>query len=103
MRLSFFNREWFNAIQEKNAAQFWSQLFTVFTPWAFTYVASTVIEYVVQSTLTIRWRRWLTDHYVSRWLDGNTHAYRYRLGVCVALGREVAIGADARALSFSGE
>ena len=78
VRLSFFNREWFNAIQEKNAAQFWSQLFTVFTPWAFTYVASTVIEYVVQSTLTIRWRRWLTDHYVSRWLDGNTH-YRISL------------------------
>jgi vitamin B12/bleomycin/antimicrobial peptide transport system ATP-binding/permease protein len=78
VRLSFFNREWFNAIQEKNAAQFWSQLFTVFTPWAFTYVGSTVIEYVVQSTLTIRWRRWLTDHYVSRWLDGNTH-YRMSL------------------------
>ena len=28
--------------------------------------------------MTIRWRRWLTDHYVSRWLDGNTH-YRMSL------------------------
>jgi vitamin B12/bleomycin/antimicrobial peptide transport system ATP-binding/permease protein len=78
VRLSFFNRDWFNAIQEKNAHDFWQLLFFVFTPWAFIYVASTVIEYVVQSTLTIRWRRWLTDYYVSHWLDGNTH---YRMGL----------------------
>ncbi|MEA2757882.1 MAG: vitamin B12/bleomycin/antimicrobial peptide transport system ATP-binding/permease protein [Methylobacteriaceae bacterium] len=78
VRLSFFNRDWFNAIQEKNAHAFWELLFFVFTPWAFIYVASTVVEYVVQSTLVIRWRRWLTDHYVSRWLDGNTH-YRMSL------------------------
>src|SRR5947209_11784267 len=78
VRLSFFNRDWFNAIQEKNAHDFWQLLFFVFTPWAFIYVASTVIEYIVQSTLIIRWRRWLTDFYVSRWLDGNTH-YRMSL------------------------
>jgi putative ATP-binding cassette transporter len=78
VRLSFFNRDWFNAIQEKNAHVFWELLFFVFTPWAFVYVASTVIEYIVQSTLIIRWRRWLTDFYVSRWLDGNTH-YRMSL------------------------
>jgi putative ATP-binding cassette transporter len=78
VRLSFFNRDWFNAIQEKNAHVFWELLFFVFTPWAFIYVTSTVIEYVVQSTLIIRWRRWLTGYYVSRWLDGNTH-YRMSL------------------------
>ncbi|MEA2841312.1 MAG: vitamin B12/bleomycin/antimicrobial peptide transport system ATP-binding/permease protein [Methylobacteriaceae bacterium] len=78
VRLSFFNRDWFNAIQEKNALVFWELLFFVFVPWAFTYVASTVIEFVVQSTLIIRWRRWLTGYYVSRWLDGNTH-YRMSL------------------------
>ena len=39
VRLSFFNRDWFNAIQEKNAAEFWRQLLFVFTPWAFVYVA----------------------------------------------------------------
>jgi putative ATP-binding cassette transporter len=78
VRLSFFNRDWFNAIQEKNAHAFWELLLFVFTPWAFIYVASTVVEYIVQSTLIIRWRRWLTDHYVSRWLDGNTH-YRMSL------------------------
>jgi putative ATP-binding cassette transporter len=78
LRLSFFNRDWFNAIQNKDAAAFWSQLFTVFTPWAFLYIATAVLEYVVTSTLIIRWRRWLTGHYVTRWLDAHTH-YRMSL------------------------
>ena len=73
VRLSFFNRDWFNAIQEKNAAEFWWQLLYVFTPWAFVYVAIAVVEFVVQSMLIIRWRRWLTQHYISRWLGRHTH------------------------------
>ncbi len=78
LRLSFFNRDWFNAIQNKDEAAFWSQLFTVFTPWAFLYIATQVLEFVVTSTLIIRWRRWLTGHYVNRWLDTHTH-YRMSL------------------------
>ncbi|MGH6848703.1 MAG: ABC transporter ATP-binding protein/permease [Methylocella sp.] len=78
LRLSFFNRDWFNAIQNKDEAAFWSQLFTVFTPWAFLYIATQVLEYVVTSTLIIRWRRWLTGHYANRWLDTHTH-YRMSL------------------------
>ncbi len=78
VRLSFFNRDWFNAIQEKNEAAFWAQLFTVFTPWAFIYVVSAVIEFVVQSMLVIRWRQWLTRHFVGHWLDDHAH-YRMSL------------------------
>jgi putative ATP-binding cassette transporter len=73
VRLSFFNRDWFNAIQEKNAGEFWRQLFFVFTPWAFVYVTSVIIEFVLQSMLIIRWRRWLTEHYIERWLGAHTH------------------------------
>ncbi|WP_424361510.1 ABC transporter ATP-binding protein/permease [Methylocystis parvus] len=73
VRLSFFNRDWFNAIQEKNAQEFWRQLLYVFTPWAFIYVTTAVVEYVLKSMLTIRWRRWLTEHYVRRWLGAHTH------------------------------
>jgi putative ATP-binding cassette transporter len=78
VRLSFFNRDWFNAIQNKDAAQFWQLLLLVFTPWAFVYVASAIIEFVVQSMLVIRWRRWLTEFFVTRWLGGHTH-YRMSL------------------------
>jgi putative ATP-binding cassette transporter len=78
VRLSFFNRDWFNAIQARDEPTFWNLLIWVFTPWAFIYVASAIIEFVVQSMLIIRWRRWLTNHYIGRWLDGNTH-YRMSL------------------------
>jgi putative ATP-binding cassette transporter len=78
LRLSFFNRDWFNAIQNKDEAAFWSQLLTVFTPWAFLFIATAVLEFVVTSILIIRWRRWLTGNYVNRWLDGHTH-YRMSL------------------------
>jgi hypothetical protein len=34
IRLSFFNRDWFNSIQNKDSAAFWSLLFGVFCFWA---------------------------------------------------------------------
>ena len=78
VRLSFFNRDWFNAIQNKDEKTFWSLLFTVFLFWAAIYIASAIIEYLVQSTLMIRWRQWLTDDYVKNWLGDGTH-YRMML------------------------
>ncbi len=78
VRLSFFNRDWFNAIQSKDAPTFWKLLLWVFVPWAFVYIASAIIEFVLQSMLVIRWRRWLTDFYVSHWLGGHAH-YRMSL------------------------
>ena len=78
VRLSFFSRDWFNAIQNKNEPEFWNLLLTVFTPWAFVLITSSVIEFVVQSMLVIRWRRWLTDHFIARWLGEHTH-YRMSL------------------------
>jgi putative ATP-binding cassette transporter len=78
VRLTFFNRDWFNAIQNRDAAAFWYQLMVVFTPWAFVFVASAVVEFFTQSMLIIRWRRWLTDHFIARWLAGHAH-YRISL------------------------
>ena len=78
VRLNFFNRDLFNAIQAHDSATFWWQLLLVFTPWAFVYVTMTVVEFFMQSMLVIRWRRWLTDHFVSRWLARHNH-YRISL------------------------
>ena len=78
VRLSFFNRDWFNAMQEKDSDKFWSLLYTVFLIWALIYITSAVIEYVLQSRLIIRWRTWLTARYVSDWLDEGSH-YRMAL------------------------
>jgi vitamin B12/bleomycin/antimicrobial peptide transport system ATP-binding/permease protein len=78
VRLNFFNRTWFDAIQTRNEVVFWEQLLLVFTPYAFIYVGMTVIEFFVQSMLVMRWRTWLTDHFVSRWLASHNH-YRVSL------------------------
>jgi vitamin B12/bleomycin/antimicrobial peptide transport system ATP-binding/permease protein len=74
IRLSFFNRDWFNAIQNKDSAAFWSLLFGVFCFWAAIAVASNLVEYYTESVLKIRWRRWMTERYYGLWLDdGNLY------------------------------
>ncbi len=78
VRLNFFNRAWFDAIQNRDEVAFWTQLLLVFTPYAFIYVAMSVVEFFVQSMLVVRWRTWLTDHFVSRWLGLHNH-YRISL------------------------
>ena len=78
VRLSYFNRDWFNAIQEKNAAAFWTLLLTVFCFWAAIFVASAIYQYALQSYLRIRWRRWMTERYIARWLEDENH-YRMQL------------------------
>jgi putative ATP-binding cassette transporter len=78
VRLSYFNRDWFNAIQEKDAAAFWTLLLTVFCFWAAIFVASAIYQYALQSYLRIRWRRWMTSRYIARWLENENH-YRMQL------------------------
>ena len=78
VRLSYFNRDWFNALEEKNGELFWRLLYTVFLFWALIYIVSAIVEYVIQSQLIIRWRRWLTERYVGDWLGDGGH---YRLAL----------------------
>ncbi|MGL4242623.1 MAG: ABC transporter ATP-binding protein/permease [Beijerinckiaceae bacterium] len=77
VRLSFFNRDWFNALQNKDQAAFWSLLLTVFLFWAMIFVISNLIEYFVENVLKIRWREYLVERYGSKWLGQGTH---YRMG-----------------------
>jgi putative ATP-binding cassette transporter len=81
LRLNIFNRDLFNAVQDRDAAAFWQQVLVVFTPWTLGYAASRVIEFFAQSVLVIRWRRWLTDHFITRWLSGHAH---YRMSLTAA-------------------
>ncbi len=78
LRLSFFNRDFYNAIQEKDAASFWYQLIYVFSVWAAISVVSNLIEIVANYTLLIRWRRWMAERFSSAWL-GNSNHYRVSL------------------------
>ena len=67
----------YNSLQDKNFPAFSHQLFRFgFIAVAFILVA--VYQNYLQQMLQIRWRRWLTDHYVNRWM--NARAY-YRLQI----------------------
>ena len=80
VRLTFFRRDMYNALQNMNAAEFWRQTLFVFTPWAFFHVGVAVTDYVLRSTLIIRWRRWLTEYFIARWLGGHRHYAMALLG-----------------------
>ena len=81
VRLSFYSRDLYNALQAKDQAEFWRQIIFVFLPWASALVASLVIEFVVTSTLVIRWRRWLSARYIGRWLN---EGVQYKMALTAA-------------------
>ncbi len=78
VRLNFFSRDMFNALEAKDAAAFWYQLFVIFTPLATVFVVAYLIEVLLQNVLTIRWRAFLNTYYVGEWLGEGTH-YRMQL------------------------
>jgi len=81
VRLSFYSRDLYNALQAKDQTEFWRQIVFVFLPWASALVASLVIEFFVTSTLVIRWRRWLSARYIGRWLSEGVH---YKMALTAA-------------------
>lgn len=78
LRINFFYRDFYNALQEKNAEAFWYQLINVFSVWAAISVISVLIETVANSVLLIRWREWMAAEYNRRWLQNGNH-YRISL------------------------
>ena len=68
VRLSFFNRDFFDAIQKKNEEAFWYLLIWVFCVWAAISVVSVLIELFLENVLKISWREWLTERYSGNWL-----------------------------------
>lgn len=78
LRLSFFNRDMYDALQKMDAAAFWYQLIWVFCIWAALWVVSNLIEIFANYTLLIRWRQWMANAYSARWLGRSTH-YRIAL------------------------
>jgi putative ATP-binding cassette transporter len=72
-----WNRDFFNALEKKEQAEFFSQL------WRFTYLALIWIVVMVyrlylQQMLYIEWRSWLNDNFLRRWLEDRAY-YRLQL------------------------
>ena len=59
----------FDAIQNYNLKAFLHAL-KFWTLWAFAYCVLGVYQSYTTMALTIRWRRWMTDHFLGQWLGG---------------------------------
>lgn len=78
VQLSYWGRNWFDAIQAKNSAEFWRLIIAEWMPWVAILITSNLIEYILENVFKIRWRAWMTDRLTGRWLMDGTH---YRLGL----------------------
>ena len=72
-----WNRVFYDALQNKQADVFWTQLGR-FTYLAFGFIIIAVYKFYLTQLLEMRWRAWMTDHYLGRWL-ANQAFYRMEL------------------------
>jgi putative ATP-binding cassette transporter len=96
--LSFWNREFFNSLQDKNFAAFWELLFVYrqtpsgfmpgFCEIAAIYILVAVYFTYLSQWLQIRWRRWLTVRFLDEWLADRAY---YRISLTTD---RAAIGTD---------
>ena len=73
--LNEWNRVFYDALQVKDQAVFWTQLVR-FTYLAFAFIIIAVYKFYLTQLLEVRWRAWMTGHYLQRWLAD--HAF-YKL------------------------
>ncbi len=104
--LTFWQRAFYNALEAKDAAAFTALLFTwhttpdegflpSFTIVAFAYILIAVYALYLRQALEIRWRRWLTEVYLTQWLGGRAY-YRMALTDPVTDNPDQRIAEDAR-------
>ena len=63
-----WNQVFYDSLQEKNSAVFWEQLWR-FCYLAFAYIVIAVYKFYLTQLLEIRWRAWLTQQFLARWLS----------------------------------
>ena len=70
-----WNRDFYNALENKNYAIFKEQLWH-FSYLAFSFIAIAVYRIYLTQSLQMRWREWMTTQYMARWLK---HQAYYRI------------------------
>ncbi|MEY2952079.1 MAG: Inner rane transporter ATP-binding protein YddA [Pseudomonadota bacterium] len=66
--LNDWNRTFYDALQNKDQPVFWAELVR-FCWIAASFIAVAVYKFYFTQLLEMRWRRWMTAHYMRRWLD----------------------------------
>jgi vitamin B12/bleomycin/antimicrobial peptide transport system ATP-binding/permease protein len=75
VRFNYWRNTFYNTVQNLDESGFFYQIW-VFFGLAMVWIAVAVFLEFFMSWLQIRWRRWLTNHYLRRWLS---HRAYYRL------------------------
>jgi len=108
--LNFWNRVIYNALQDKDWVSFIDLLFWYrrgqnglpmpgFCEIAVVYIVIAVYRTYLNQWLRIRWRRWLTEHYLNRWLADRAY---YRISLLAAAAPLAAAAAGASGQPVSG-
>ncbi|MCW5621722.1 MAG: ABC transporter ATP-binding protein/permease [Burkholderiales bacterium] len=77
VQINEWNRVFYDALQNKDAAVFWTQLGR-FTLLAMAFVVIAVYRFYLTQLLQLRWRAWMTRDLMGRWLQGQAF-YRMEL------------------------
>ncbi|MGJ8525426.1 Inner membrane ABC transporter ATP-binding protein YddA [Halomonadaceae bacterium LMG 33818] len=73
--ISYWNRQLFNALQNFDDGVF-PRLVLYFLIYLIVFISIAIFQYFIQSLLQLRWRRWLTFHYIDKWVN---HSRYYQL------------------------
>jgi putative ATP-binding cassette transporter len=76
--LNDFQRDFFNAMESKDQAEFYRQLWR-FAGLATAFILVAVYKFYLTQLFELRWRTWLTARYVDGWLSQRAY-YRLELG-----------------------
>jgi len=77
VQINEWNRVFYDALEKRDQPVFWAQLLR-FTWLAFGYIIIAVYKFYLTQLLEVRWRAWMTTHYLQRWLAGQAF-YRMEL------------------------
>ncbi|WP_076998352.1 ABC transporter ATP-binding protein/permease [Variovorax sp. KK3] len=75
VQINEWYRVFYDALQNKDQAVFWQQIVR-FCWLALIYIVIAVYKFYLTQMLQLRWRVWMTEHYLQRWLQ---HKAFYRL------------------------
>jgi putative ATP-binding cassette transporter len=72
-----WNRDWQNAFTNMNA-NLWRQQIWVFLLVGAATIFTTTFNTYISSWIAVRWRRWMTAHYLNLWMNNSIH-YKMQL------------------------
>jgi putative ATP-binding cassette transporter len=79
-RLNYWNRDFFNALERRDAARLWEEAW-LFAPLAGLSILLSVASVWGRMTTQRKWREWLTKHLLALWLrDGRYRGLRFVAG-----------------------